>query len=278
MILPGAKKADFDFSGKIQADVSNQGFTPEELSVLAGPPPTEFAAGKMGLGDWWKQLWAPNRQTPPEIQDLKSDFGYQQNPFLTDLRAVAEAQHTKLDGLIQARKNYTFYIMRCGVYIAPNEGEQFEALKFEVRFKHPDASTFSMLPGPLTKKIFELGGTADIGVTGKLDFGFPEVQLEAATVDASVKAKLEANFVVSFHYELKSQVVDSFGIGNPFCKWFLHTGDKLRNDVVFYPIIMTPKAVKGFDCEFKAYFKVNRSGWKNAEFFLKPPNTVAVSV
>jgi len=279
MILPTPTKADFDFRGKIQADVGNQGFTADELRALAGPPPGDFLEGKKaGAGEWFERLWKKNRQVPPEIQNLKSEFGYQSNPFLTDLREVAQAQGTKLDGLIQARANYNFYIMRCGVYISPNGGEKFEALKFELQYQNPQASTFSMLPGPLTDKLFELGGTADIGVTGKFDFGFPPITVPSASIDASAKAKLDANFVVSFHYELKSQIVDAFGMGSSFCRWFLHRGDKLRNDVVFYPIIMTPKSVTEFPCEFRAFFQINHSSWKNAEFFLKPPMTTAVSV
>jgi hypothetical protein len=167
--------------------------------------------------------------------------------------------------------------MRCGVYIAPDGGERFEALKFEVRYRDDSTSTYTMLPGPQTDKILELGGKADIGVNGKVEFGFPEMSLGAAAVDASAKVDLEAKFIVSFHYELKTPVVDSFGIGNPFSRWLMHKGDKLRNDVVFYPVIMTPKSVTGFECEFRAYFKINHPDWKNAEFFLKPPRTIRVS-
>jgi hypothetical protein len=277
VILAAPAKADFNFGDKIQPDVRLEGFTDNEIRQLAGAASADADDRKKGIGDWWKDVWKPNRKIPPAVQNLKSEFGYQSNPFLTDLRAVAEAQGTKLDGLVQAKKNWNFYIMRCGVYILPNDGEKFEALKFAITYKNSDASTFSMMPGPLSKKIFELGGTADIGVTGKFDFGFPELKLDAVKVDAAAKAKLEANFVVSFHYELKSQVVDSFGVGNPFCKWFLYKGENLRNDVVFYPIIMTPASVTHIDCEFKAFFKVSNSEWKNAEFFLKPPKTISVS-
>lgn len=275
MILKTPTKQDFDFMGPVRLDVANEGFDEKQIKILAesAKPPI----GAKGFRDWWSAVWKKNRTPPPEIGQLKSEFGYQANPILTDLRAVAEAQGTPLAGFVKAHPDNNFYIMRCGVYIVPNDGEEFEALKFEVWYKDDKVSTYSMLPGSQAKKILELGGTADIGVTGKFDFGFPEIPLEAATVDASAKAKLEANFVVSFHYELKSQVVDSFGGGNPFCRWFMHTGDKLRNDVVFYPLIMAPRAITQLDCEFKAFFKVNHSAWKNAEFFLKPPKTIAVS-
>src|SRR5262252_4977184 len=113
MILPALTKGDFDFHDKIQANVGNQGFTDDEMKELAGSAPAEFTAAKKG-GDWWKELWKPNRK-PPGIEKLKSEFGYQANPFLTDLREVAAKQGTKLDGLIEAKANYNFYIMRCGV-------------------------------------------------------------------------------------------------------------------------------------------------------------------
>jgi hypothetical protein len=196
------------------------------------------------------------------------------------LVAVADAQGTPLEGVIKARSaKYNFYLMRCGVYITPEDGEKFEALKFEVRYNHDNASTYAMLPGPQTDTILELGGKANIGLSAKGEFGFPEVALPAqgVAVGASAKAELEAKFIVSFQYELKTIVVDSLGTGNPFCRWFMHKGDKLRNDVVFYPVIMTPKSVTEFECEFKAYFKINHRDWKNAEFFLKPPRTIQVS-
>lgn len=275
MILQPPTKQDFDFGEKIRVDVANEGFRPNEMEQLAES--ANLPTGAKGIGDWWNQVWGKNRQVPPEVQNLKSEFGYQASPFLTDLRTVAEAQGTQLDGSIKARPNLNFYIMRCGVYIVPNGDEKFEALKFEVWYKTDDVATFDMLPGPQTKEMLKVGGSADIGVTGKFDFGFPGTSLQNASIDASAKAKLEGNFVVSFRYELKSQVVDSFGTGNPFCRWFMHTGDNLRNDVVFYPVIMTPKSVTKFDCEFKAFFKINNSAWKNAEFFLKPPKTVTVS-
>lgn len=222
--------------------------------------------------------WGLDR--PPEIKNLKSEFGYQSAPLLTDLIAVAEAQGTPLEGVIKARSaKYNFYLMRCGVYITPEDGEKFEALKFEVRYNHDNASTYAMLPGPQTNTILELGGKANIGLNAKGEFGFPMVALPAqgVAVGASAKAEVEAKFIVSFQYELKTIVVDSLGTGNPFCRWFMHKGDKLRNDVVFYPIIMTPKSVTEFECEFKAYFKINHRDWNNAEFFLKPPRMIQVS-
>ncbi|MDQ6608972.1 MAG: hypothetical protein M3Y85_04040, partial [Bacteroidota bacterium] len=135
-----------------------------------------------------------------------------------------------------------------------------------------------MLPKPELKKIFEVGGKADIGVTGSAQFGLPEISIDQASVDASAKAKLEASFIVSFHYELKTQIVDAFGVGNQFCKWFMHKGDNLRNDVIFYPVIKTPKEVTELECEFKAYFKIGHQEWKNSEFFLKPSYKVKVAV
>ncbi|HEV7398065.1 MAG TPA: hypothetical protein VGN86_16255, partial [Pyrinomonadaceae bacterium] len=140
------------------------------------------------------------------------------------------------------------------------------------------ASTYSMLPGPHADKIFGISGKADIGVTGKIDFGLPPIPLQGVTIDAAVKAEFEAKFIVAFEYELKTQVVDAFGVGNSFCKWFMYKGDKLRNDIVFYPIIMTPKTLKLFDVEFRAYFKISHPGWKHSELFLKQPMTVPVTV
>lgn len=279
MILPPPAKEDFSFQKDIQVDSQNKGFSPAEIEKLAEFGPGEAAKGEMGVGSWWKEVWGLGRSVSPEIQNLKSDFGYQKNPILTDLIQVAEHQGTPLDGLIKAKKlRYNFFIMQCGVYIFPEHGEKFEALKFEVRYKDDNVSTYSMLPGPQADKILAVGGKADIGVTGKVDFGFPAIPLHGASVEGAAKVELEAKFIVAFEYELKTQVVDSFGIGNPFCKWSMYKGDKLRNDVVFYPVIMTPKAVTGFECEFKAYFKISHPHWKNSEFFLKPPKTIAVSV
>ena len=276
MILQPLQRQDFAIGNDFRVDVENKGFTDKEIQAIATPVEQK---GAKGDGFWWKQLWARDRRVPPERRKLKSEFGYQSNPLFTDLITVAEAQGTSLEGLIKARSpNYNFYIMRCGVYIAPDGGEKFEALKFEVRYKDERASTYAMLPGPQTKKLLELGGKADIGVDGKVEFGFPEVSLGAASAEVSAKAKLDAKFIVSFDYELKSLVVDSLGIGNPFCKWLMHRGDNLRNDVVFYPIITTPKSVTGFECEFRAYFKINHPDWASGEFYENPPRTVAVSV
>jgi len=75
--------------------------------------------------------------------------------------------------------------MRCGVYIAPQGGERFTALKFTVRYKDARASTQTMLPGPQDRAIFALGAAADIGVNGNMEFGVPEIALAMATVDAS---------------------------------------------------------------------------------------------
>ena len=122
MILPPPSKQDFDFGEKLQVDIANEGFRPEEMEQLAGA--ANLPAGAMGISDWWTQIWKKNRRVPPDVQSLKSEFGYQADPLLTDLRAVAEAQGTQLDGLIKARPNYNFYLMRCGVYIVPDGNEK----------------------------------------------------------------------------------------------------------------------------------------------------------
>ena len=276
MILEQPTQQEFNFSGNIEVDIDNKGFTQKEMKTLVGSQ--RVLPGAKGIEDWWNRIWKQNREIPPEIENLKSEFGYQTQPFLTNLVEVANIQETHLEGqIIDLSSNYNFFIMRCGVFILPNDGEKFEALKFEVYFEDNNVSTYTMLPGPQTKKILELGGKADIGITGKADFGFPTIALDKATIDASAKAELDAKFIISFHYELKTQLVDSFGIGNPFCKWMMHKGDKLRNDVIFYPIIMAPKSVKSFGCKYCAYFKIDHANWKNPEFFLKQSKTIKVS-
>lgn len=277
MIIENPTKLDFDFDEAIEVDIENKGFTREEMEKLAGSQ--RAIPGAKGIDDLWNRIWKKNREVPPAIAKLKSEFGYQTQPLLTDLIKVAKIQKTDLDGQIQAlSSNYNFFVMRCGVYILPGEQEKFEALKFKVSFKDDNVSTYNMLPGPQSKKIFELGGKADIGINGKVDFGFPDIPLATATVDANAKAKLETNFIVSFNYELKTQLVDAFGAGTSFCSWMMHKGKDLRNDVVFYPIIMAPKSVTSFDCKFEGYFEIDHPDWKNPEFFLKPPKTIQVSV
>jgi hypothetical protein len=150
-------------------------------------------------------------------------------------------------------------------------------LKFEVKYNNDRAATYSMLPGPEAHKILQLGAKAEVGVDGKVAFGLPEVSLGKAKVEAAAKAELESKFIVSFDYELKTQVVDAFGIGNPFCRWLMHKGNTLRNDVAFYPILITPKPVKELSFTFKAFFKINHPDWDHAEFFENPATTVAVS-
>lgn len=276
MILPPPAKEDFAMDKDIRVDTENKGFSSEEMGQLSE---TAGEAGAKGIGDWWTKVWGQGRVVAPEIGELKSEFGYQTQPIITDLLDVAAAQNTPLEGVIKARSaHYNFYMMRCGVYIAPENDETFEALKFQVKYKDDKTSTHSMLPGPQTEKLFGVSTKADVGVTGKIDFGLPPIPLHAVSIEAAAKAELEAKFIVAFEYELKTQVVDSFGVGNSFCKWFMHKGANLRNDVVFYPIIMTPKATKSFDCEFHAYFKISHPHWKQAEFFLKPPKTITVSV
>jgi hypothetical protein len=281
MLLQPIAKQDFDFRGRIKVDTDNTGFTPDEIGKIADAAPiTPGQKGEKGKeGDWWTHVWLKNRKVPPEIENLKSEFGYQSHPLLTDLITVADAQGTRLEGIIKARSaNYNFYLMRCGVYILPGGGEKFEALKYEVRYKDDRVSTYDMLPGPMTQKRLVLGGNADIGVNGKAEFGFPEIPIGGtAVVGGSAKADVEAKFIVSFQYELKTQIVESFGKGTEFCSWFMHKGENLRNDVLFYPVIMTPKPVNAFECEFRAYFKISHPEWKNAEFFLKPPRTIPVN-
>jgi hypothetical protein len=278
MIFDPMKAEDFEFQKDVELDTENSGFSDDEIKMLAGPT-SGGTEGERGLADKWSQIWRRNRQRPPEVQQLKSDFGYQTTPFITDLISVADAQGTQLEGIIKARaaKN-NFYIMRCGVYISPEGGEKFQALKFEVHYQDGSASTYGMLPAPETKTIVGVSGKADLGVNGNLEFGTPPIPLGTAKVDAAVKAQLEAKFIVSFQYELKTPLVDSFGIGTSFSKWLLHKGDNLRNDVIFYPIIMTPKATTEFTCLFKAFFKIDHPDWKQAEFFLKPPRTTKVSL
>lgn len=278
MILEALTKQDFDFRDPVQVDAGNQGFTEDEIRKLAGPAASAMEPGARGDGDWWKTVWARNRRVPPNIQKIKSEFGYQATPLYTNLITVAQAQNTPLDGFIKAESaSYNFHIMRCGVYIVPDGGERFEALKFEVQYHNERASTYGMLPNPQINKLFEVGGKAEIGVDGKAEFGFPQTTLGAATLGGSAKAALDAKFIVSFHYELKAPVVDAFGIGNPFGRWVLHKGDNLRNDVLFYPVVRTPKSVKKLACEFKAYFKINHSDWEHGEFYLKPPRTISVA-
>jgi len=275
MILPSPTKADFDFHEDMRPDTTYEGFTETEMEVLAGRVGAD-AGGAKGLAFWKK------REGPPEIQQLKSQFGYQTIPLLTDLVSVAEAEGTALKGDIKALlPRYNFYILRCGVFIEPDGGEKFEALKFEVRYANSDASTYAMLPAPESRTVLKAGAKADVGVTAGMQFGLSGKVLQAAaanaTANATAKADVEANFIVSFSYELKTQVVDALGQGNPFCRWFMHQGDDLRNDVAFYPIIITPKAVTSLDCEFRAYFKIGNATWKRSEFFLKPPKTVTVT-
>src|SRR5215813_11522589 len=100
MILQPLTRKDFDFQGDIVLDRENAGFKESEIKLLA-----EAEAEAKGAKGIDLSFWRINRQPPPELKDLKSEFGYQANPFLTDLRAVAEAQGTKLEGTIAARPN-----------------------------------------------------------------------------------------------------------------------------------------------------------------------------
>jgi len=113
MILQPTTKLDFDFQGEIQVDTENKGFTKEEMGKLAGARPGGMEPGAMGDSDWWDMVWGKNRQAPPEMQDLKSEVGYQRNPFLIDLISTAKAQGTQLDPMIKTKiSNYNFYIRR----------------------------------------------------------------------------------------------------------------------------------------------------------------------
>jgi hypothetical protein len=269
MIAPRPRPTDFELGKDFQVDVDNKGFCDEEIDAL-----TPAVIGS----DQARGIWRKNREVPPALRDLKSEFGYQSQPLLTNLVDVAEAQGTPLDGKIKASLGkHNFYILQCGVYILPDGGEKFEALKFEVRYKGKGVSTFSMLPGPLTETKFKVGTKLDVGVNGSMGFALPEVTIQSAKVSLEAKVKLESNFIYAFNYELKTPVVDSYGIGNQFCRWLMHQGENLRNDILFYPIIITPKSTTSFECEFKASFKIGHSNWKNSEFFLQPPKKVPLS-
>jgi len=277
MIIPSPVKEDFDFRGDISVDNMNEGFTQSEMKKFAGPVYAE--PGAMGVREVWKNIWRKNREIPPEIQDLKSEFGYHKKPFITNLVALAESKNIPLDGHLKvlSEKN-NFFIMQCGVFILPNEGEKFEVLKFDVHYKNDNIATYTMLPGPQVKKILELGGKAAVGINGEADFGFPDIPFGRLPVGGSVNAELDAKFIIYFDYELKTQKVDSSGIGNSFCKWIMYKGNELRNDVIFYPVIMMPKTITRFECEFEAHFKINHRNWKNPELFKKPPIDITVSI
>src|SRR5262245_52027086 len=111
MILQPLAKQDFEFKRDVRVDVENKGFSEEEMKELV---PAQAAAGMKGSkGDFWKDLWSPNRKVPPALKNLASEFGYQSMPVLTDLVKVAEAQATPLEANIKAKiDNYNFYIMR----------------------------------------------------------------------------------------------------------------------------------------------------------------------
>lgn len=277
MILSPPTKDAYVFTDDVQVDVKNRGFAFDEIAEVseAAEVPEGQDRGKGAVTDWLKEVFGPGRV--PKIEELKSQFGYRTQPKLIDLLATAEAQGTPLEGDIQARsKNYNFFVMECGVYILPQGDEKFKALKFEIDFKDDRASTYKMVPGPETKKVLELGGKANIGFGGNGEIGIPKIAVPvggpiSASLDAAAKAELDAKFIFTISYELKSQVVDAFGAGNPFCRWLMYKGENLRNDVAFYPVIMTPKSVTSFPCEFRAYFKIDHPDWPNAEFFLKPP-------
>lgn len=206
IILPDLQPSDFKVKKNIVVDVENKGFTSQELQQLAGPAPAQ--EGERGFTDWWNSLWAKNREVPDNIKDLKSQFNYQEQPVLIDLIETAKNQNVDLDGQIETLSSkYNFYLMRCGVFIEPKEDEKFEALKFEVSYKTKKVSTYSMLPVPATKDILKIGVQSEIGITGGAEFGLPQLPPGIAKLEASAKAKVEANIIYSFHYELKTQIV-----------------------------------------------------------------------
>jgi hypothetical protein len=273
MIASQPQPKDFELGKDFHVDVGNEGFAPDEM--VAVTPAVTNDDNARGLID---EIWPVNREVAPELRDLKSEFGYQSHPLLTDLVEAAKAQGTELDGKVKGSlANHNFYVLQCGVYILPEGGERFEALKFEVRYKGKDVATLSMLPGPLTETKFKVGAKVDVGVNGGMNFGLPNISIQAAKASVEAKAKLESTFIYSFSYELKTQVVDSFGIGNQFCRWLMYQGKNLRNDVLFYPVIITSKTTTGFECEFRASFKIGHSKWKSSEFFIKPPRKISLS-
>jgi hypothetical protein len=268
MIAVRPRPKDFALAKDFEPDVDNKGFTDEEIEIVE----TAVAGGGA------RGLWPIGRDVPPDLRGLKSEFGFQSQPLLINLVDVAEAQGTPLDAKIKAMLGkHNFYILQCGVYILPDGGEKFEALKFEVAYKGKDVATFSMLPGPLTETRFKVGTKLDVGVNGSMGFALPEVTIQSAKASLDAKAKLESSFIYAFDYELKTPLVDSYGVGTQFCRWLMHQGDRLRNDILFYPIIITPKAAQSFDCEFKASFKIGHSSWKNSELFVKPSRKVTLS-
>jgi len=110
MIFGKPIQKEFDFDEKIIVDVDNNGFTQEEMEKLVGSQQVIPAA--KGIEDWWSRIWKPNREVPPEIENLNSDFGYQTQPFLTNLVKVANIQNTPLEGqIIALSENYNFFIM-----------------------------------------------------------------------------------------------------------------------------------------------------------------------
>ena len=73
MILQPPTKQDYDFNEMIRLDLKNEGFSADEIGILTD---LDSAKGAKGILDLWKK----NRQAPPEIENLKSEFGYQANP------------------------------------------------------------------------------------------------------------------------------------------------------------------------------------------------------
>jgi hypothetical protein len=271
MIRPLGKQA-FLLQGGIRFNPDNDGFDAGELESLADADAAQGAKG-------WERIWPRGRERPPIIGDLKSQFGYQTVPVLTDLVAIAAAQGVALQGRVKVDSaGHNFYIMSCGVYIAPEDGEQFEALKFEVRYLDKDISTHSMLPGPRSKTRFAVGAKAEVGVDARLEFGIPDLSIAGLQADATAKAGLNGKFIVSIEYEFKTPTIDAFGINNSFCTWLLRTGEGLRNDVLFYPVIMTPKELQSFACEFRASFKIRNAKWRSSELFIRDPIRVDVRI
>jgi hypothetical protein len=202
MLLRPPLRENFDFRGPLQVDVGNSGFTDTEMAELAGPDPVGTDDNGKGISDWWRAIWGTGRQSPPDITNLQSEFGYLSNPDLIDLPALAKAEKVPLAGIIKASSSrYNYYVMRCGVYINPQNSEIFEALKFEVSYSGANISTHSMLPGPQTKTLIEAGGKATIGITGGAEFGIPEI----SAANVSAKVDVQTKFVVSFSLRAEDQ-------------------------------------------------------------------------
>jgi hypothetical protein len=166
MSLPPLQKNDFDFSGKISVDTKNTGFDDDELKKIDdGSQDDQGTRGAKGF-NW--NFWKKDRAVLPGTENLKSEFGYKSELYLLNLQDLAEAEGKPLEGQLKVMsKNFDFYVMPCGVYIQPNDGEKFEVLKFQVEYKQAGVSTYSMFPEPQQNTVFEVGGQVNLGITAK---------------------------------------------------------------------------------------------------------------